>query len=74
MTWPTRMPEEAVEMTRGWKSQNDFHARLEISQSTRDSHIPTSHHFQREEAKTNTRRRRPNSWSALDIRQSVRAR
>ena len=32
----------AVEMPRPWKSQNDFHRRLEISHSTRDSHIPTA--------------------------------
>ena len=32
----------AVEMTRAWKSQNDFHTRLEISHRTRDSHISTS--------------------------------
>jgi hypothetical protein len=32
----------AVEMPRLWKSQNDFHSRLEISPRTRDSHIPTS--------------------------------
>jgi hypothetical protein len=32
----------AVEMTRAWKSQNDFHTRLEISHRTRDSHIPTA--------------------------------
>jgi len=34
----------AMEMTRPWKSQNDFHSRLEISHSTRDSHIPTADH------------------------------
>jgi hypothetical protein len=33
-----------MEMTRLWKSQNDFHSRLEISHSTRDSHIPTGDH------------------------------
>ena len=32
----------AMEMPRLWKSQNDFHSRLEISPSTRDSHIPTA--------------------------------
>jgi hypothetical protein len=31
-----------VDMTRPWKSQNDSHRRLEISHSTRDSHIPTA--------------------------------
>ena len=35
----------AVEMSRPWKSQNDFHRRLEISHTTRDSHISTSHFF-----------------------------
>ena len=39
---PTRSRDTAVEMGRPWKSQNDFHRRLEISHSTRDSHIPTS--------------------------------
>ena len=34
----------AMEMTRLWKSQNDFHSRLEISPRTRDSHIPTADH------------------------------
>jgi hypothetical protein len=34
----------AMEMTRLWKSQNDFHRRLEISHRTRDSHIPTADH------------------------------
>ena len=29
-------------MTRLWKSQTDFHSRLEISHRPRDSHIPTS--------------------------------
>src|SRR5713101_3400352 len=37
-----RLPKTAVEMTRLWKSQNDFHSRLEISHRTRDSHIPTT--------------------------------
>jgi len=32
----------AVEMARPWKSQNDFHRRLEISPRPRDSHISTS--------------------------------
>ena len=32
----------AVEMSRPWKSQNDFHSHLEISHRTRDSHIPTA--------------------------------
>ena len=50
---PISEPEEvittrdaAVEMTRLWKSQTDFHTRLEISHRTRDFHIPTSRlHF-----------------------------
>ena len=73
MTWPTRHPEEAVEMTRAWKSPNDFHTRLEISQNTRDSHIPTSHSFQEEGRPKQRKTRRPRSW-ALDIRHSVKAR
>jgi hypothetical protein len=31
-----------MEMARLWKSQTDFHSRLEISPKTRDSHIPTA--------------------------------
>src|SRR5436190_14070282 len=31
-----------MEMPRLWKSQTDFHRRLEISPRTRDSHIPTA--------------------------------
>jgi hypothetical protein len=31
-------------MPRPWKSQNDFHSRLEISHRPRDSHIPTGDH------------------------------
>src|SRR5712691_4564870 len=44
-----------MEMTRLWKSQNDFHSRLEISQRTRDSHIPTADHrcFRSEERRMN---------------------
>jgi hypothetical protein len=49
---PNRSPEAtasrrdtAVEMARLWKSQTDFHSRLEISHSTRDSHISTSRLF-----------------------------
>jgi hypothetical protein len=46
----------AVEMTRAWKSQNDFHTRLEISHRTRDSHIPTAASLLRsEEPKPKTR-------------------
>jgi hypothetical protein len=42
-------------MTLLWKSQNDFHSSLEISQRTRDSHIPTADHlcFRREERRMN---------------------
>jgi hypothetical protein len=45
----------AVEMTRLWKSQNDSHRRLEISHSTRDSHIPTSRVLLLEEKKKKTK-------------------
>src|SRR5213593_1443725 len=34
-----------MEMTSLWKPQNGFHRDLEISPRTRDSHIPTAHHF-----------------------------
>jgi hypothetical protein len=45
----------AMEMARLWKSPNDFHSRLEISHSTRDSHIPTADHlpFKGEERRMN---------------------
>ena len=36
----------AVEMTRLWKSQNDFHRSVEISRRTRGFHIPTAPHPQ----------------------------
>ena len=44
-----------MEMTHLWKSQNDFHSRLEISHRTRDSHIPTADHlrFRGEERRMN---------------------
>ena len=35
-------PKTAMEMARLWKSENDFHSRLEISHRTRDFHIPTA--------------------------------
>jgi len=35
----------AMEMALLWKSQNDFHRSLEISHSTRDSHISTADHL-----------------------------
>jgi hypothetical protein len=50
-------PRTAVEMTRLWKSQNDFHSRLEISHSTRDSHIPTAASLMPIRPKTKTRTR-----------------
>src|SRR5712691_1341078 len=53
-----------MEMTRLWKSQTDFHSRLEISHTTRDSHIPTADHrcFRFEERRMN----RPSSGSLSD--------
>jgi len=44
MKWQTSI-DAAMEMTRLWKSQNDFHSRLEISHRPRDSHIPTADHL-----------------------------
>jgi hypothetical protein len=35
----------AMEMPAPWKPQNGFHSALEISHTTRDSHIPTADHF-----------------------------
>ncbi len=52
-----RPPKTAVEMTRLWKSQNDFHSRLEISHRTRDSHIPTAAFLMSIRTKTKTRTR-----------------
>jgi hypothetical protein len=40
-----RSPGTAVEMAALWKPQNGFHSALEISQRTRDSHIPTADHL-----------------------------
>ena len=34
-----------MEMPALWKPQNGFHSALEISHTTRDSHIPTADHF-----------------------------
>ena len=34
----------AMEMPARWKPQNGFHSALEISHTTRDSHIPTADH------------------------------
>lgn len=42
MITPCPRSRTAVEMPRPWKSQTDFHRRLEISQRARDSHISTS--------------------------------
>ena len=39
---PRRQTTAAVEMPAPWKPQTGFHRALEISQRTRDSHIPTS--------------------------------
>ena len=52
-----RPPKTAVEMPRLWKSQNDFHSRLEISHRTRDSHIPTAASLMAIRPKTKTRTR-----------------
>ena len=48
----------AVEMPVPWKSQNDFHRTVEISHSTRDSHISTSRFHFEEENKTRTKDQR----------------
>ena len=45
----------AMEMPALWKPQNGFHSALEISHTTRDSHIPTADHFS---CLTRRRRRR----------------
>ena len=52
----------AVEMTSLWKPQNGFHRNLEISQRTRDSHIPTANpRFFKRAEEQRTRTRRPTS-------------
>jgi hypothetical protein len=42
----------AMEMPALWKPQNGFHSALEISHTTRDSHIPTADHFLSHKKKT----------------------
>jgi hypothetical protein len=56
----------AVEMPRPWKSQNDSHRRLEISRSTRDSHIPTAETSVSGETNT-TKNHRPEPQQVLPM-------
>ena len=64
-------PKRAVEMTRSWKSQNDFHIRLEISHTTRDSHIPTSPSFLERGGKAKDQNKTPEHRSGVNIWTSV---
>jgi len=65
----------AMEMPALWKPQNGFHSALEISHTTRDSHIPTADHFLSHKKKTTKKtydmRRHARQ---LDRRPPVRAR
>ncbi len=61
-------PYTAVEMTRPWKSQNDFHTRLEISHRTRDSHIPTAAALSLTVKKNKDANTNPQSYATLERR------
>ncbi len=78
-TRSAHVPKTAMEMTRLWKSKNDFHSRLEISHSTRDFHIPTaaSRIRSRRTKTTDTDRDTPRGTSlkeGLDFRSASRTR
>ena len=66
----------AMEMPAPWKPQNGFHTALEISHSTRDSHIPTADHCVSHKKKKTTKRQTYDLRHArqLDRRPPVRAR
>lgn len=66
----------AMEMPALWKPQNGFHSALEISQRTRDSHIPTADHFclTKKKTKRTTHDMRHARQLELDRRPPVRAR
>ena len=63
----------AGEMPPPWKSQNDFHRGLEISQRTRDSHIPPAAFRMKEENERKPKTKTITTRS-LDTRPAVRAR
>jgi hypothetical protein len=67
----------AVEMAALWKPQNGFHSALEISHTTRDSHIPTADHsclsHKKKTTKNKTYERRAHARQ-LDRRPPLRAR
>ena len=66
----------AMEMPALWKPENGFHSALEISHTTRDSHIPTADHCVSHKKKTTTKRKTYDMRYArqLDRRPLVRAR
>lgn len=64
----------AMEMPALWKPQNGFHSALEISQRTRDSHIPTADHFCLTRNKTKRKTDDMRYARQLDRRPPVRAR
>ena len=77
--FPIPTPGTAVDMTRPWKSQNDFHRRLEISPRTRDSHISTAaprfqEEEEEEEEEEQKQRRRINRVLVTDAGHSRRGR
>jgi hypothetical protein len=66
----------AMEMPALWKPQNGFHSALEISHTTRDSHIPTADHFLSHKTKKKKKKKTYDMRHArqLDRRPPVRAR
>jgi hypothetical protein len=63
----------AMEMPARWKPQNGSHSALEISHTTRDSHIPTADHLWSHQKKTK-RTTSALRHARLDRRPPVRAR
>jgi hypothetical protein len=63
-----------MEMPAPWKPQNGFHSALEISHTTRDSHIPTADHFWSHKKETKRKTYDVSHARQLDRRPLVRAR
>ena len=64
----------AMEMSALWKPQNGFHSALEISHTTRDSHIPTADHLLCHKKKTKRKTDDRRHARPLDRRPPGRAR
>ena len=64
----------AMEMPALWKPQNGFHSALEISHTTRDSHIPTADYFVFHKKTTKRKTYDMRHARHLDRRPPVRAR